>query len=134
MNLAKICVEIVCILVMQLTVTVICAREPPMVTIPGQGTLMGMYMKMFRIQRIVAYLGIPYAQPPVMEKRFMAPIVDDLGTWDGVRNATTYPPECWSDERKPLKQHDEGTDIRNASKFKQFVGFRNWILNFKLFL
>lgn len=109
MNFEKICVKIVCILTMHLIVGVIGAREPPMVTIPGQGTLMGMYMKMFRIQRIVAYLGIPYAQPPVSEKRFMPPLVDNLATWEGVRNATTFPPLCWSDIRKPLKQHDEGT-------------------------
>lgn len=97
-----------CILTMQLTVGILGAREPPTVNIPGQGTVMGMYMKMFRIQRIVAYLGIPYAQPPVNEKRFMPPLVDDLEEWDGVRNATTYAPECWSDVRKPIKQHDEG--------------------------
>lgn len=100
--------KIVCILTIQLIIAVYAAREPPTVKIPDQGTVMGMYMKMFRIQRIVAYLGIPYAQPPLNEKRFMPPLVDNLETWDGVRNATTFPPECWSDIRKPVKHHDEG--------------------------
>lgn len=116
MYLQNICVKIVCVLTMQLMVGVIGAREPPTVMIPGQGTVMGMFMKMFRIQRIVAYLGIPYAQPPVNEKRFMPPLVDNLATWDGVRNATAYPPECWSDIRKPIKQHEEGECSRTISR------------------
>lgn len=121
MNLVKICAKVVCILTMQLMVGVVGARDPPTVTIPEQGTLMGMYMKMFRIQRIVAYLGIPYAQSPVNEKRFMQPFVD-LAAWDDVRNATTYPPECWSDLRKPLKQHDEGTENKIAVFLTHAIG------------
>lgn len=89
------------------TIIVFAAREPPTVTIPGQGQLMGMYMKMFRIQRIVAYLGIPYAHPPIYEKRFGPPVVDNLPSWDGIRNATELQSECWSDYRKPIKKHDE---------------------------
>lgn len=101
-------------------------REPPSVTIPGQGTLTGMYMKMFRIQRIIAYLGIPYAQPPTVERRFAPPVVDNLPSWGGVRNATEFQRDCWSDTRKPFKQHDEafmrliGTSkIRNSSLYDE---------------
>lgn len=88
-------------------IIVMSAREPPMVTIPGQGELMGMHMKMFRTQRILAYLGIPYAHPPINEKRFGPPVVDNLPSWEGIKNATELQSECWSDHRKPAKQHDE---------------------------
>lgn len=108
------CIKIVCVLLMQLMVGVKCAREPPTVMIPEQGMVMGMYMKMFRIQRIVAYLGIPYAQSPINERRFMAPLIDNV-PWDGVRNATTFPPQCWSDIRKPIKQHEEGNTFKNQT-------------------
>lgn len=118
MNFGNICViKIICILIMQLTIGVIGAREPPTVMIPGQGMLQGMFMKMFRIQRIVAYLGIPYAQPPINERRFIPPMVDNLPAWDGIRNATVYPPECWSDLRKPMKQHEEGMKLKMFQLF-----------------
>lgn len=38
------------------------------------------------------YLGVPYAAPPVGEKRFMPP--DAPSAWSGVRNATRFPPVC----------------------------------------
>lgn len=84
------------------------AREPPQVTIPDQGTVMGTFLKMFRIQTVIAYLGIPYAQPPLAEKRFTPPVVDDLPRWSGVRNASQMPPDCWQSVRRAKrKKHDE---------------------------
>lgn len=83
------------------------AREPPIVTLPDQGQLQGVHQKMQRIQRIVAYLGVPYAQPPTGDRRFQPPVVDDLPAWEGVRNASQLQPECWSDGRRPAKQHEE---------------------------
>ncbi|XP_063059939.1 neuroligin-3b [Engraulis encrasicolus] len=38
------------------------------------------------------YLGVPYASPPVEEKRFAAP--DAPAPWTGVRNATRFPAVC----------------------------------------
>ncbi|XP_030637172.1 neuroligin-3b isoform X4 [Chanos chanos] len=38
------------------------------------------------------YLGVPYAAPPVGEKRFMPP--DAPSAWSGVRNATRFAPVC----------------------------------------
>ncbi|KTF86810.1 hypothetical protein cypCar_00006724 [Cyprinus carpio] len=38
------------------------------------------------------YLGVPYAAPPVEEKRFMPP--DAPSAWSGVRNATRFSPVC----------------------------------------
>lgn len=82
-------------------------RDPPTVTIPDQGTVMGMYMKMFRTQRVVAYLGIPYAQAPVNEKRFTPPVVDNLPSWEGVKNATSPAPHCWHMPRDTHRRHNQ---------------------------
>ena len=38
------------------------------------------------------YLGVPYASPPLGEKRFMPP--DQPSSWSGVRNATHFMPVC----------------------------------------
>ncbi|XP_052859917.1 cholinesterase-like [Anopheles cruzii] len=83
------------------------ARDPPTVTLPGQGTVMGMYMKMFRTQRVVAYLGLPYAQAPVSEKRFTPPVVDNLPSWEGVKNATSPAPLCWHMPRDTHRRHNQ---------------------------
>lgn len=82
-------------------------RDAPVVKIPEQGDVMGYFMTMFRTQKIVAYLGLPYAQPPINERRFAPPIVESLPSWDGIRNASQLPMECYSDSRKPIKQHDD---------------------------
>ncbi|XP_037944187.1 acetylcholinesterase-like [Teleopsis dalmanni] len=46
---------------------------------------------MFRTQNIKAYLGIPFAQAP----RFAPPEIGNL-KWPGVRNATSYGPNCFA--------------------------------------
>lgn len=83
------------------------AREPKVVTIPQQGDVQGFLMKMHRVQRIIAYLGIPYAMPPIGDDRFRPPVVETLPSWEGVRNASQLQPECWADGRRPAKQHEE---------------------------
>lgn len=82
-------------------------RKPPIVSLAAQGQLMGCHLKMFRTQRIVAYLGIPYALPPIGERRFQPPVVDNLPRWEGLRNASELQPECWGDHRRQVKQHEE---------------------------
>lgn len=74
------------------------AREPPIVSIPDQGTIMGKEVSMIRTQRIIAYLGIPYAQPPIGNLRFAPPKYDELPSWEGTRNATEYAPGCLQTE------------------------------------
>ncbi|KAG6464230.1 hypothetical protein O3G_MSEX014370 [Manduca sexta] len=100
------------LLLLQTTLT-LTAREPKQVTLVNQGTITGMYITRFRTKRIAAYVGIPYAQPPVDFRRFTAPDHADLPQWEGVRNATIYAPDCMqSDPKKedvqnPLRKHDE---------------------------
>ncbi|XP_046587078.1 esterase E4 isoform X2 [Neodiprion lecontei] len=57
----------------------------PEVTIP-QGTLRGKIMTTTHGRNVSAFLGIPYAQPPVGNKRFANPVPAD--GWEGIRNAT----------------------------------------------
>ncbi|KAG7312290.1 hypothetical protein JYU34_001765 [Plutella xylostella] len=90
------------------------AREPKQITVQNQGTISGMYITRFRTKRVAAYLGIPYAQPPVETRRFAPPEYNDLPTWEGVRNATTYAPDCMQSDIKKddnvqntLSRHDE---------------------------
>lgn len=83
------------------------SRDSPTVHIPDQGQIMGVFLKMFRVQSIVAYLGIPYAQSPIEERRFAPPVVDPLPSWEGIRNASQLASSCWSDNRQPMKIHDE---------------------------
>ncbi|CAH2043438.1 unnamed protein product, partial [Iphiclides podalirius] len=92
---------------------VLSAREPKQISLANQGTISGMYISRFRTKRVAAYVGIPYAQPPVDFRRFTPPEYTDLPQWEGVRNATIYAPDCMqSDPKKedvqnPLNKHDE---------------------------
>ncbi|KAF5288355.1 hypothetical protein FQA39_LY15445 [Lamprigera yunnana] len=74
------------------------ARDAPIVTIINQGAIMGKEVSVIRTQRVLAYLGIPYAQPPVERLRFAPPVIEPLPNWDGVRNATEYAPACLQEE------------------------------------
>lgn len=80
-------------------------RDPPTVKIKDQGTIMGMVLKMYRTQRIVAYLGIPYAHPPVGMLRFSAPVVDNLPSWDNLRNGSIAQPNCYQNTNNPQQKH-----------------------------
>lgn len=81
-------------------------REAPIVSIPNQGDIMGTYLKMYRTQTIIGYMGIPYAQAPIGPNRFVKPVVV-LPSWETVRDGTQMRALCWSDTSKPIKQHDE---------------------------
>lgn len=41
---------------------------------------------------VEAFLGIPYAAPPVGALRYLPPA--SSGPWTGIRQATTLPPAC----------------------------------------
>ena len=80
-------------------------RDAPQVKIKNQGTISGMFMKMYRTQTILAFLGIPYAHPPVGNLRFTPPLVDNLASWDGVRNGSVSQPNCFQNSNTPKQKH-----------------------------
>lgn len=80
-------------------------RDAPVITIPDQGQLSGIFIKMLRTQTIVGYLGIPYASPPVEERRFMPPVPAEA--WQGIRDGSVAQKSCWSVFRMPMRFHDE---------------------------
>ncbi|KAG7208337.1 hypothetical protein KM043_014573 [Ampulex compressa] len=69
-------------------------REPLIVKIPGQGSVLGKEVTLGSNQKVVQYLGIPYAKPPLGKLRFAPPVTDPLPSWTGVRNATQFGPSC----------------------------------------
>lgn len=80
-------------------------RDPPTVKIIDQGTVSGMFMKMYRTQSIVTYLGIPYAHPPVGMMRFSPPVVMNMPEWEGIRNGSVSQPNCYQNTNSPLQKH-----------------------------
>lgn len=56
------------------------------------GKLKGTYLKSVTEQSFYAFRGIPYAQPPIGEKRFKAP--EPIDQWTGVFDATSDGPMC----------------------------------------
>ncbi|XP_023937276.1 carboxylesterase 1C [Bicyclus anynana] len=101
------------IVLSMIIISVMSAREPKQITLANQGTIAGMYITRFRTKRIAAYVGIPYAQPPIDFRRFAPPEYTDLPSWEGMRNATIYAPDCMQNDPKkediqhPLNKHDE---------------------------
>lgn len=70
------------------------AKEPLKIELPNQGTIIGTEVAMIRTKKIRAFLGIPYAQPPLQNNRFAPPVIEPLPSWEGTRNATKYAPGC----------------------------------------
>lgn len=112
--LQKTKMKLVIVMFLLAITTIFSAREPKQIMLENQGMISGMYITRFRTKRIVAYLGIPYAQPPIEYRRFAPPDYNDLPTWEGIRNATEYAPDCMQNDpkkedvvRTPLKKHDE---------------------------
>ena len=63
------------------------AQSAPVVRIP-QGTLAGV-----RQGSVDAFLGIPYAAPPVGRNRWRAP--QPAPRWEGIRPAKQFAASCW---------------------------------------
>jgi hypothetical protein len=63
-----------------------CASEPTVKTV--NGTYKGLYLPEWQQE---AFLGMPYALPPVGELRFARPHYINT-SFEGIRNATSYGP------------------------------------------
>lgn len=60
------------------------------------GALRGEYAD--AAQDVRVFRGVPYAQPPVGDRRWQPPA--PVASWDGVRDATTFGRACWQRERQ----------------------------------
>ncbi|XP_049808883.1 cholinesterase-like [Schistocerca nitens] len=80
-----------CITLMFLTSAVLVKAQEVLVTVE-QGSLRGTTAKSVYNTSYTAFLGIPYATPPLGKLRFQAP--QPAGNWEGVRNATQYGSDC----------------------------------------
>lgn len=50
-----------------------------------------------RLHHVRAWLGIPFAKPPIGSRRFKAP--ERVDPWTGILNATELPRTCWQTEQ-----------------------------------
>ena len=68
------------------------AQKPSRVVRTRQGRLRGIQVHQPGLLGAEAYLGVPYASPPVGSFRFMPPMSPD--SWSGVREAARFAPVC----------------------------------------
>ncbi|XP_075211790.1 venom carboxylesterase-6-like [Lycorma delicatula] len=66
-------------------------EKGPVINTP-QGDIKGTWKSTINGRKIQAFMGIPYAKPPVGPLRFKNP--EPFGTWSSVRDGTADPPVC----------------------------------------
>ncbi|XP_031192964.1 carboxylesterase 4A isoform X3 [Mastomys coucha] len=76
-------------LVVQTALGALHTKEPLLIT--KHGILQGKQVHVGDT-RIQVFLGVPFSKPPVGIRRFAPP--EPPIPWDGIRDATTYPPSC----------------------------------------
>ncbi|XP_051025110.1 carboxylesterase 4A [Acomys russatus] len=76
-------------LIVQMALGALHTKKPLVVTKHGilQGKLTHVGNTPVRV-----FLGVPFSKPPVGARRFAPP--EPLQPWDGIRDATTFPPSC----------------------------------------
>lgn len=79
------------------------APQEPMVTTEG-GRLSGLALS----GGVDAYLGIPFAAPPVRDLRWKPP--QPAASWTGIRHADRFAPECLQPLRSPRQNHYFGEE------------------------
>lgn len=79
-------------------------RAAPRVTV-ASGTIEGQPAA----QGVIAYLGVPYAAPPVRELRWRAP--QPVAPWRGVLHADRVAPQCVQPQRNVLSNHYSGPEV-----------------------
>ncbi|XP_046753942.1 juvenile hormone esterase-like [Diprion similis] len=86
----------------------------PEVTI-SQGTLRGKVVTTTHGRKVAAFLGIPYGQPPIGNRRFANP--QPAGGWKGIRNATADGSMCPQIDSKDLTTVIGDEDCLNLNVF-----------------
>ena len=91
------------------TVSPVAAQERPDSDAPAVQISGGLIDGVTLDSGVEAYLGIPYAAPPVRELRWRPPAaVED---WDGVRHADRYGPQCMQPLRGVLTNQYSGAEV-----------------------
>jgi carboxylesterase type B len=72
----------------------VCIRAQTVSVTVTNGTILGSYCPC-PFTSVVAYLGIPFAQPPVGALRWNAPLSYNSTYPNGSINATTFSPGCY---------------------------------------
>ncbi|XP_006155640.1 carboxylesterase 4A isoform X1 [Tupaia chinensis] len=83
------CLSLTLCLMVQTSLGASYNKDPLVVT--KHGTLQGKQMHVGKMP-IHVFLGVPYSRPPVGARRFAPP--EPLEPWEGIRDATSYPPAC----------------------------------------
>jgi para-nitrobenzyl esterase len=101
------CATLLCLIAISLTPSAILAQKPPEAR-PIQienGKLLGV---LTADQKVIAYKGIPYAQPPLEQLRWRPPL-PILGKWKHVLFAQNFGPHCIQSGGYPdMVFHDPG--------------------------
>ncbi|XP_050088425.1 juvenile hormone esterase [Anopheles aquasalis] len=87
------------------------------VTLPHGGVLIGRYLNSFSGHGILAFLGIPYAKPPIGELRFKAP--EPFGKWSGERMAIADAPLCT--QRDPYRRDEAISGTEDCLQLNVYV-------------
>ncbi|XP_062554663.1 carboxylic ester hydrolase [Armigeres subalbatus] len=87
------------------------------VKLPHGGSLVGRYLTSFSGRGILAFLGVPYAKPPVGELRFKAP--QPFEAWNGERLAIIDAPLCT--QRDPYRRDDVISGVEDCLQLNVYV-------------
>uniref|UniRef100_A0A182PR39 Carboxylic ester hydrolase n=1 Tax=Anopheles epiroticus TaxID=199890 RepID=A0A182PR39_9DIPT len=87
------------------------------ITLPHGGRLIGRYLNTVSGKGILAFLGVPYAKPPVKELRFKVPV--PFGGWLGDRMAITDAPLCT--QRDPYRRDESISGVEDCLYLNVYV-------------
>uniref|UniRef100_A0A182QQQ3 Carboxylic ester hydrolase n=1 Tax=Anopheles farauti TaxID=69004 RepID=A0A182QQQ3_9DIPT len=87
------------------------------VTLPHGGTLVGRFLHTYSGKGILAFLGVPYAKPPLQDLRFKAPV--PLGGWVGEQMAITDAPLCT--QRDPYRRDEAISGVEDCLHLNVYV-------------
>ncbi|XP_054168668.1 acetylcholinesterase-like [Oppia nitens] len=79
----------------------------------NKGVVRGMTIDTFTGKKVDAFLGIPYAKPPIGKNRFKHP--KPIDSWNEIYNATQRPNSCFQLNDTTFGEDFAGTTIWNAN-------------------
>ena len=94
LSVASIGLNITELPILEKTENIEVTSRPPLIVSTLNGLLRGLTLPTTseNNRSVSAFLGIPYAQPPIGDLRFKPP--QDPSSWSGLRNTYEQPPSC----------------------------------------